>query len=206
MTRPAWTYSRLESFATCPRQFYHKSVLKDVADPPTVHTEWGKEVHEALEHAVRDGKPLPSGMQQWQKIADKFRTAPGDKLPSPWGSAWTRGIADGVILNGKKALTFDWKTGKRKPTDQLSLYAAYIFAHYSEIETVITSFVWLKEGKLDNDKFERKNLGAIWDNLMPRIIRLEKAYEKDNWPAKPSGLCKAWCPVLSCEFNGRRTK
>jgi len=215
---PSWTYSRLDAFTTCPRQFYHKSVIKDVADPPTVHTKWGHDVHEALEHAVRDGKDLPQGMTQWAPIVAKFRAAPGDKLleykfavgrdmqPAAWDDAWSRGIADGVIINGTKALTFDWKTGKRKPTDQLSLYAAYIFAHYEEVQTVATSFVWLKENKLDNAKFERRDLGAIWDNLMPRIVRLERAYEKDEWQPKPSGLCKSWCPVLTCEFNGRRTK
>jgi hypothetical protein len=217
-SNPSWTYSRLDAFTTCPRQFYHKSVLKDVVEGETVHTIWGKEVHEALEYAVRDNVTLPTGMTQWQAIADKFRNAPGDKLleykfavgrdmqPAEWGNSWSRGIADGVILNGTKALTFDWKTGKRKPTDQLSLYAAYIFAHYPEIETVATSFVWLKEGKLDNAKFDRKDLGAIWQNLMPRIVRLERAYETDEWQAKPSGLCSQWCPVLSCEFNGKRSR
>ena len=213
---PAFTYSQLDTFTTCPRKFYHLKVLKDVSDPPTVHTEWGTKVHTALEYAVRDGVPLPEGMTQWQRIADKFRAAPGDKLleykfavgrdmqPAEWGNAWSRGIADGVTINGTKALTYDWKTGKRKPTDQLSLYAAYIFAHFPEVQTVATSFVWLKEGKLDNDKFERENLGAIWDNLMPRIVRLERAYDTGEWQAKPSGLCKAWCPVTSCEFNGKR--
>ena len=174
MSDICWTYSRLDSFTNCPRAFYHKSVVKDVVDPPTVHTEWGTKVHEALEHAVRDGVPLPEGMTQWQPIADKFRSAPGDKLleykfavgrdlqPAEWGASWSCGIADGVILNGKKAITYDWKTGKRKPTDQLSLYAAYIFAHWPQVETVTTSFVWLKESKLDNDRFERKDVVKIW--------------------------------------------
>ena len=220
MTNPAWTYSRLDSFATCPRQFYHKSVAKDVVDPPTVHTEWGTKVHEALEHAVQDGVELPTGMTQWQPIVDRFRKAPGEKLveykfavdrnmkPADWSQAWSRGIGDLVIINGTKAIAADWKTGKRKPTDQLSLYAAYIFAHYEEVQTVATSFVWLKEGKLDNDKFEREDLPAIWSNLMPRIVRLERAYESGKWEPKPSGLCAGWCGVGrdKCEFwKPRRT-
>ncbi len=209
-----WTYSRLDTFTTCPRKFYHTHVLKDVVEPPTVHTEWGTRVHSALEEAVRDGTALPEGMSQWQKIADKFRTAPGEKLleykfsidrnlaPADWGSAWSRGIADGVVINNGRAITWDWKTGKRKVTDQLALYAAYIFAHYEEVKTVTTSFVWLKENKLDNETFERENVGGIWQKLMPRIVRLERAYEKDTWEPKPSGLCNGWCPVGKerCEF------
>lgn len=531
----SWTYSRLDTFTTCGRKFYHTHVLKDVVEPPTVHTEWGTRVHSALEDAVRDGTPLPEGMTQWQKLADKFREAKGDKFleyrfaidrnlqPCDWKQAWSRGIADGVAINGDKALTWDYKgfpldqevptptgfttmanlavgdnvfsrtgeicqvigksgvhnkpcmritfddtstvvcdedhlwltfdgvvaakelktradmplcemvqyppadlpidpyvfglwiadgkhtsaeitkpddfvweeikrrgyeighdyserandgkcrvhtvkgirgqltrlgvigdkripdlyllssisqridllrglmdgdgsvnkireqvvystvnrslaesvkqlvaslgqrplisqvtahgfgktvtaypiswkpqgfnpfmlprkadlvlptwgrgkswkrkvtkvesvptvptqcievnsvdktylvgrnymvthnTGKRKVTDQLSLYAAYIFAHYEEVQTVTTSFVWLKENKLDNDVYKREDVGAIWQKLMPRIVRLEKAYEKDKWEPKPSGLCSGWCPVGKdkCEFwKPRRT-
>jgi len=526
---PAWTYSQLATFTNCPRKFYFTKVTKEVVEPPTVHTEWGTEVHTAMELAVRDGTPLPEKMVKWQKIADKFRNAPGEKLleykfaldrnlrPHAWDGAWTRGIADGVALSSSKAIVWDWKgfpldqvvptttgfktmldlvvgdtlfsrtgeqcrvvaksevhlktcyelvfddtsrivcdedhlwiltdgsvvptdklntkaempvcnavqypqqellidpyvfglwvadgkhtsgeiskpddfvwdelkrrgyaishdysakandgkcrvhtvyglrgklaslgvlgnkhipsvylrgsitqridllrglmdgdgsangtrqqvifttvdkilsdsvftlvsslgqrplqsktiakgfgkivnayplswkpiglnpfnlprkaervlstwgsgkswrrklreknivptvptqciavdstdnsylvginymvthnTGKRKPSDQLSLYAAYIFSHYENVDTVTTSFVWLKENKLDNETFTRDKMGEIWQNLMPRITRLERAYEKNSWPAKPSGLCP-WCPLgrERCEF------
>ena len=34
--------------------------------------------------------------------------------------------------------------------------------------------------------------------FIPRIRRMERAYEQDTWPAKPSGLCAGWCPVKTC--------
>lgn len=210
---PAFTYSQLDTFTNCPRKFYFTKVTREVVEPPTIHTEWGTEVHTAMELAVRDGAPLPEKMVRWQKIADKFRAAPGEKLveykfaldrnmrPHDWDGAWTRGIADLTVLHNTSAVVADWKTGKRKPSDQLSLYAAYIFAHYERVQTVTTSFVWLKENKLDNETFTRDRVGEIWQNLMPRITRLERAYEKNLWPAKPSGLCP-WCPLgrERCEF------
>ena len=50
----------------------------------------------------------------------------------------------------------------------------------------------------------RADGSGIWQGFVPRVAKLESAYERDKWPAKTSGLCKAWCPVLSCEFNGRK--
>jgi len=220
---PAWTYSTLDTFETCPRKFYHLKVAKDIVEPPTVYTEWGKTVHSAFENFVKEGTPLPTGMEQWQKIMSAIAALPGEKLtehqyaldrdfqPCSWGSAWTRGIADLVVIHKDKAVVVDYKTGKRKPTEQLDLYAAYAFSHHPQVQTVTTGFVWLKEKKVDwnvskKDKkpFNRQEVPIIWQSLLPRVRKLESAYERDSWPARTSGLCKAWCPVTSCEFNGRR--
>ncbi len=222
-TMPAWTYSQLDTFESCPRKFYRTKVVRDIIEPPTIHTEWGTRVHTAMEHAVQDGTPLPEGMTQWQGIADKLAALPGTKMceqrfaigrdfqPADWKQAWSRGIGDLVVINGKYAIAADYKTGKRKPTEQLDLYAAYTFHHYPEVEYVHTAFVWLKEKRIDwnvskagKKPFSRDEVPVIWQNLLPRAARLESAYERDKWPAKTSGLCKAWCPVTDCEFNGRR--
>jgi hypothetical protein len=216
MTNPAWTYSQLDTFENCPRKFYHIKVKRDVVEPPTVHTEWGKMVHTAFEDFIKDGVMLPEGMTQWQKLAYTLAKLPGTKLceqeyaldrnfqPTQWGDAWTRGIADLVVIHGDKAVVADYKTGKRKPTEQLDLYANYIFAHHPEINKVTTGFIWLKEKKIDWQPRERSEVPIIWQGFVPRVAKLESAYERDSWPAKTSGLCKAWCSVLSCEFNGRK--
>lgn len=223
MANPAWTYSQLDSFESCPRKFYHLKVAKDVKEPPTVHTEWGTTVHTAFENYMLHGTPLPEGMTQWQPIATKISQLPGQKLteykyaldrsfqPTDWKNAWTRGIADLVVIHKDRAAVMDYKTGKRKPTEQLDLYAAYVFHYYPQVEAVNTGFVWLKERKIDwnvskpdRKAFTRAELPIIWQALLPRVHKLESAYERDRWPAKTSGLCKAWCPVTSCEFNGKR--
>jgi CRISPR/Cas system-associated exonuclease Cas4 (RecB family) len=216
MTNPAWTYSQLDTFENCPRKFYHLKVKRDVVEPPTVHTEWGTKVHTAFEDFIKDGAMLPEGMTQWQKLAYTLAKLPGTKLceqeyaldrnfqPTEWSGAWTRGIADLVVLHGDKAIVADYKTGKRKPTEQLDLYANYVFAHHPEINKVTTGFIWLKEKKIDWQPRERSEVPIIWQGFVPRVAKLESAYERDKWPAKTSGLCKAWCSVLSCEFNGRK--
>lgn len=216
MTNPAWTYSQLDTFETCPRKFYHTKVKRDVIEPPTEHTEWGKRVHSAFEDWIKDGTPLPDGMTHWQPLADKIAKLPGEKLteykfaldrdfqPAQWGAAWTRGIADLVVIKDNKAAVMDYKTGKRKPTEQLDLYANYVFQHFPAVTKVTTGFVWLKERRIDWRPIDRASIPVVWQALLPRVRKLESAYERDSWPARTSGLCKAWCPVTSCEFNGKK--
>lgn len=212
MTLPAWTFSQLEKFETCPKQFYHVRVAKDVIEPQTEATLWGSKVHTAMEDRIRDGTPLPEGMEQWEGFAKQICAMPGEKLaeekmaldksfqPADWDNAWTRGIADMLIVHGSKAATLDYKTGKRKLTHQLMLYAAYTFAYYPEVETVTTGFVWLRDKKIDRETFTRADISTIWGTFLPKVRKLEIAYEKDKWIARPSGLCNGWCPVKSCEF------
>lgn len=219
MQIPAWTYSQLESYAQCPKKFYHLKVARDVADPPTEHTEWGKKVHEAMEYRIKDGTPLPEGMLQWEPLLQKIHNLPGIKFtehklaishaftPAPWGEAWSRGIVDLLVIHKATAAVLDYKTGKRKPgSNQLKLYAAYTFAHYPEINRVTTGFAWLKEKKIDRETLTRDQLPSVHNIFLPQVNKLHQAYESGKWPARPSGLCKSWCPVLTCQFNGKRGK
>jgi hypothetical protein len=205
MTNPAWTYSQLDSFESCPRKFYHLKVLRDINEPPTVHTEWGKTVHTAFENAIKDGTPLPTGMAQWQTIADKLSALPGSKLteyqfaltrdfqPAPWGEAWTRGIADLVIIHKEKAAVLDYKTGKRKPTEQLDLYANYTFQHFPAVTQVTTGFVWLKDKKIDWKPIQRADSHAIWQSFLPRIAKLESIFLSFNQTN----------PIVTCVTAGK---
>lgn len=217
---PAWSYSSLTSFETCPKRYYHIKVVKDVVDDKSDATVWGSEVHKHLENRLRDGKELPTAIAGYESLAAPIASAPGTKLieqqfavtaalqPTGWWDkdAWCRGIVDAGVLTGKRVVLMDWKTGKRKPqSDQLKLFAGLAFAHYPEVEVVSTGFVWLKEGKIDKEKYERQQVPTIWQTFVPRVMRMERAYAEDKFPPKPSGLCGKWCPVpkSKCQFSGR---
>lgn len=212
----AWTFSSLDKYETCPRQYYHLRVKRDIVEPPTDATKWGEKVHTAMEYRVRDGTALPEGMTQWEGLAAKIAAIPGEKLceqkmsvdknfqPAEWSAAWTRGIADLLVVNGATAVCLDYKTGKRKLTDQLALYAGYTFAHYPQVNTVTTGFVWMKDRKIDKEAFTRVEVPMIWRKFLPKVHKLELAYEKDKWLPRPSGLCRGWCPVKTCEFYKER--
>jgi predicted RecB family nuclease len=213
----AWTYSALEKFETCPRQYYHVRVARDVVEPPTEHTIWGEKVHAALEARVLTQTPLPESMQQWEPIAAQLAGMPGEKLtehklavdeafqPAEWNSCWSRGIADLIVKQDGKALVVDHKTGKRKPTEQLALYAGFVFAHFPDVDEIQTGFIWLKEKKIDKQTYRRVDVPSIWQQFLPRVRKLRTAEAQDTWQAKPSGLCKGWCPVKHCEFYKERS-
>lgn len=214
---PAWSYSALTAFETCPHRYFKARVDKEFPEGQTEATLWGNRVHKSLEDCVKTGLPLPDGMQQWQEIASKFRSAfeggtpvlIEKKLainkfyrPVQWmaSDAWCRGIVDVAVWKGTHIFAADWKTGKRRvDSDQMKLMAGMLFAHYSEVRTITTLFVWLKEDTTDKDKFNVDNTSDIWNIFLPRVKAMEDAYEKNKWPKRPSGLCRGWCPVKTCE-------
>lgn len=211
-----WSWSAYDAYNTCPKKFWHTKVARDVVEPAGEAALWGTRVHEALEYAVRDEAPLPEGMP-WGPLAAKLRATSGtihcemklaiDKSLKPVAfdaeEYWQRGIVDFAAVNGKRAIALDYKTGRRKLTDQLKLMALDLFAHNEELQEVYTGFVWLKEGsRIDQERYERKDVVALWRGFLPRLGQMAQSYELDLWPAKPSGLCRQWCPVTSCSYNG----
>ena len=218
-----WSYSSLTAFETCPRRFHEVKILKNFADPPNEAAMHGNEVHKALELDLKGEKALPEKYKEYRPLIERVKAAPGKKLVEfkfaltqgfkPVGffdkGAWVRGVIDFGLVNPKTAVILDWKTGKPKDDhDQLKLFAAVAFHTYPYIETVHTGYAWLGHNKLQQEKFTREELPGIWQEFMPRITRLTKAETNDNFPPKPSGLCKNYCPVTNdkCEFSGRIKK
>ena len=214
-TMPAWSYSSLTKFETCPRQYYAVRVSKEVTEPPTDATLWGNAVHKALELRVAEKKPLPKTMAQWEPLVNKIICKPGRvftetkfaltkgyKLTTWFAKdVWVRGIVDIGIDAGKKAVVLDWKTGKPKPdSEQLKLFAAFMFHSKPYMQQVSTGFVWLAHNKITKETYTREQLPEIWQEFLPRVRRLELAYEGNKWEPRPSGLCNGWCPHKKCEF------
>lgn len=216
----AWSYSSLNKFETCAYQYYRTKVVKDIVEPDTEATIWGTKVHLALEERVRDKKPLPDWGKHWEPIAARFDRF-GDKVfcerklaltqafqPTDFfaDDCWYRGVIDlGVTL--KTSLVFDYKTGRMKDDhDQLELFAASFMASEPIVESCRTGYIWLKDNKITQREIHRDETPLIWQKFLPRVARLEAAYDKDRWPCKPSGLCKGWCPVKDCEFWRRKNK
>jgi len=198
-------------------------VQRDVVEPPLEQSEWGKRVHEALERRVRDGAPLPPALDYLEPVVSPILKLQGQMLvehqmavtegfePTGWDdeNAWCRGIVDvGCVLDGgKNAVLLDWKTGRRKPdSDQLMLFAGLAFAHFPGLEKVKTGFVWLKDGAIDAATYTRADVQKIWMRFVPRVVRLQRAFEAGEFQPKPSGLCKQYCavPRKLCGYSGRK--
>lgn len=216
---PPWSHTSLTAFETCARRYHATRVSREFKDAPGEAAIWGQQAHKMLEERLRDGKPLPDVLAHCEPLVKQIKARDGKLLveeqialdknlrPVTWfdKTAWCRGVVDAGVVNEKNAALFDWKFGKRKPdNDQMKLFAAFSFAKFPWVEKITTAFVWLKDNKVDKEVFTRdEHEAAIWQEIMPRVQRLELAYQKASWPAKPSGLCKNWCPVRTCEFCGK---
>jgi hypothetical protein len=218
--QPAWSYSSLTAFETCPKRYYLTRVSKEVTEPPTEATTHGNNVHKALEDRLKSKKPLSKSMDHYEKYCAKIESVPGTVYAEQkialnnkfeqtgWvsGDCWVRMILDVTIDSGDKAVTLDWKTGKAKPeSKQLALCAAGVMHTRPKVNEVRTGFIWLKDDKMTTETYTRDQLPEIWQEFVPRVKRLGYAYEENKWEAKPSGLCRAWCPVgkALCSFCGK---
>lgn len=117
--------------------------------------------------------------------------------------AWVRGVIDLGLIKDNKALLVDWKTGKRRlDSDQLQLFSALAMHVWPKLERVVTGFVWLKSRDVDKEQYARADIPEIWGKFLPRVKRMKQAFDVNTWPERPSGLCKHWCPVTTCQHNG----
>lgn len=166
-------------------------------------------------HGLPAGIGLPADFTAYEPIAQRFAATKGlltterqlaitsSFQPTEWfaSDVWCRGVLDACWIDGAIARVVDWKTGKRKPDSiQLMLFALLLFAHHPEVNRVNTAFVWLQTGKMDTEKFHRKDVPKLWQDILPNVRRLEYAHKTQTWIPKPSGICRGWCPVKTCHF------
>lgn len=219
----AWSHSSLKSYEQCPKRYFLTSVEKKFVEPPSEMMDWGKNVHSAFENFYKRQQRFPMGMKQFEEIATRLRAKPSAAVEvmtetklaltkdlEPCGyfdkNVWVRCVVDYGIIKRPNALIVDWKTGKRKDDDdQLALMAGVMFAQDSEIKQITSTFVWLQEPPSSQIKqivFHRDRVGEIWERFMRRVEVFQQAHATADFPAKPSGLCKRYCPVKSCPYHG----
>jgi hypothetical protein len=220
-----WTYSAMKLFRTCPRQYYHAYVLKDIKpsfDP--ISTAYGTQVHEAIEKYIKSDalfppeynrfKPTVDEVKTWrgeQHVEYKMALGPDFEPVSFWDKGYfVRGVADFLNVDGTKARVIDWKTGKNaKYADpkQLELMALMTFKHFPQVEAVRGGLAFLvpdvmvpKGGQIYKKEDEKK----MWEGWLYDVKRIEIATEKNVFNPSPSGLCRKHCNILTCEHNGKR--
>lgn len=221
MTEPATlahSYSSMKMYENCPKRFYHQRITRQVTDPGGEATLYGERLHKMLEERLRDAVDLPQEAAPYAPLVEAvLRSVGGGTLmveqeltlnrklkPTGWwdADAWMRSKLDVLVIKDSKAIVLDWKTGKRRPDfAQLELFALQVFAHHKSVKEVSSGFVWLKDSAIDRETYKRDNIGELWSNLLNKVSRIERSLQEDDWPAKPSGLCK-FCPAKHlCEFS-----
>lgn len=213
MAKPfTWSYSTLSTFEQCPKKYWLMNVTKEVKDEDSEAQADGKFIHDALYKRVIKSVPLPMELTPLEKMAKKFADAKGEKKgemrlalnrnfePVDFFAhdVWVRSIVDLLIVRDKTAIVTDYKTGKVKDDfTQLGLTCAVLASWLPDMDLFIGMFAWTKAGKVTTDTYSRSALKGVWNDLLPRVNKMEAAYNDTTMPAKPSVLC-GWCPVTSC--------
>jgi PD-(D/E)XK nuclease superfamily len=213
-----WSHSGLKDFEGCARRFHEVKVLKKYPFTDTVHTIYGKQVHESAELYIRDGVPLPPEHEFIQPTLDALMKKTGRKLtehtmgvtvdlkPCSFDDpdVWVRGIADLLIIDddGLKAKVLDYKTGNdRYPDrDQLTLMSLMVFTHFPHIRQVNSALLFVVKNTMVTQVMTVDEKEFHWSQYRERVARLEQSYANDVWNPTSTPLC-GWCQVKSCEFN-----
>lgn len=214
--RLSHSYSSIKLFENCSLRYYRQRIKKEVVDEGGEASKHGERIHTFLENRLKGGG-LPAEAAQYEPLCQSVeRLAQNGELhiekelvltdnltPTGWwdSDAWLRSKLDILVVMDGTAVVMDWKTGKRKPDFfQMQIFAAQVFKHFSEVQRVKTSLVWLKTMEMDTEQYNRVDINKVWVEIMKRIQRIHDAYEHDNWPARPSGLCR-YCPCQpTCEY------
>jgi hypothetical protein len=221
----AWSYSSIKTFDQCPKKYFHLKVVKDVKDEPGEAADYGTAVHEAAEHYVKHGIPIPNKFAYMKPVVESLAEIKGDKHTElklgvrktdtgyePCGffdkDVWWRGIVDLVIINGDKAHMVDYKTGKNtKYADpkQLDLMAGALFVHYPELKTIKSALAYV----VSNEFIPKVHVATQRDEYLAtfrdELDRLEHAELSGVWNPKSGPLC-GWCPVTECEHHRPRRR
>ncbi len=220
-TKPfAWSFSRLKNFENCPRKMNEVDLKKAWKEGESEALTWGDEVHKAW--AARLGPkrvPLPPTLRRYEEyaaVAEKYAvngtmktelSLAMDRNFQACGyfdqAAWFRCKVDLLIRVGNLGIAWDWKTGKvLHDSVQLGLNAAAVFANFPEVTQCVTSYIWLGNDATSNDTWTPESMPGLWNAVLPRVRAFERAYLSGDFDPLPSGLCKRYCPVESCEYHG----
>lgn len=216
-----WSYSGLKQFSTCPRQYHEVKVLQKYPREETEQTQYGTQLHEQAELFIRDGRPLDPAFHFLLPVLSKLNEMPGRKFPELEMALthdlrvcdfkdpeyWVRGIADLVIVDDDNltARVFDYKSGSDKypDTEQLTLMSLMVFKHFPHVRSVSSGLLFVLKNSVVKHIVAREQEEALWFGFRDKVVRIAVAHASGVWNPQQSGLCKKFCVVRDCEFNGR---
>lgn len=214
-----WSFSSLKTFQQCPKKYYHTKIAKDVVEPDTQATLYGRSVHTVAEEYVRDGAPIPKQYEYIKPYLDTLNAIPGEKhcelklgltenlepcdFHAP--NVWWHGIADFVVIDEEKGVahSVDYKTSKSArfaDVAQLNYVAVGLFAKFPKIKKVKSALLFV----VSNEFVRAVQFAEEADKYMERarqdVARIKAALNNEVWNPVSGPLCK-FCAVKQCEYN-----
>lgn len=214
----AHSHSSLADYNTCAFKYYHTRILKSYKREQGVEATWGHAVHSAAESRIQSGDAftMPKDMEVYGPPIDKISAALSKEhlfteVPlaidenykaATWDDCRFRGKVDLLWCKPPLAVILDWKTGKiRDGVSQLEFYAMLTFLNFDNVNKIMGMLYWLKHRKVTVFTMHRQDVPTY----AAKFTSWARNIETDtDWTQQPSGLCRRYCEVLCCPFNGRK--
>jgi|2_EtaG_2_1085320.scaffolds.fasta_scaffold05007_2 hypothetical protein len=217
MIPKAWSYSALTNFENCPKNYYLMRVEKAFPQEESEVLVSGKEIHMYLDKRMSKKQPLPLHLRHLEDICLTFEAKKSEVSTEVQiainrdfkqvgyfaDDVWGRVVIDLALIKLPSGVVIDWKTGSRITDDFTQLEVASVVLMLMEIglEKVNYGYVYTQLGRTVSGSILRQESDRVWSELLPRIERFESAFNTGEFPARPSWLCRASCPVRSCPHH-----
>lgn len=214
----SWSFSNYKDYNNCPLKYAHNRFYCTTPWKANEANIWGNRVHAAAENFIKgNGKELNRDIEAFKPVetyvtqmyrmghrptAELEITLTENFATTSWfaDDAWFRIKIDVLILVDKtKAMIYDWKTGKiREDEDQFKLAAAAYSIINPRIEIFDGKFIWTAHKQVTGVRpLTKEDIPGVWAEFLPGVERMSRAWDNDDFPARPSGLCP-WCAVDDC--------
>jgi hypothetical protein len=212
----SWAFSALDNFEGCPLRYAHEKFYCTIAFVESDAIRWGNRVHKAAELFLRGIDPNDDvALAESKQYCDAMiRSGHGleselevaltrDMKIVSWfdKATWFRVKIDVTLTKpGGHVVVYDWKTGGRikENDDQLLIALAILALLRQNLVSFSGYYIWTKHKRVvpvsGGMILAREQVQAAWQAILPRVQRIEDAWETENFPARKSGLC-GWCQV-----------
>lgn len=223
-TIPAWSFSRLDDFESCPLKAKYKYIDK-IPEPPLVVPEGkeehplvrGRRIHDQADMFVTKNIELTDDLQTFRESFHELRTAYRERpedvyVEQQWAftqdwqktgwfslDTWGRVILDCGLITDDTMRVIDYKTGKKYPpkhSQQGQLYGLVASLRHPEVERFKTEFWYVDSGEVLEREYSRIQLQIFKDDFHQRALTMTTC--TDFYP-KPSAFACRFCPYSTSE-------
>ena len=199
----SWSYSRLQTYKLCPRQFKHRFIDK-LPEPESPALKKGNKVHQEAEDYLNGNiKKIPSSLALFRKefkallkleaSAEEQWTINDNWEETGWfdRDAWCRMKIDAyyIVEDGVMKI-IDFKTGKVRDSydEQLSFYSLIAFCLFEGLEKVEVELWFLDHHHIETGFY---TFNSHFKKLKNKFLKdIKPMFNDKEFVPKPSWLCK----------------
>ena len=207
------SFASMSTFATCPRQFQHLYVLKDVKNEGSAATVWGSKCRKQIEDYITRGAEITEPVAQNAIPYLNSIKAQDAKVEWKWGMtrdfkacdffesdvAYHDTVNYLAFLGNGRVFVVEWET--RDTTDdfgKMDLFALAVFGTFPLVDKIRGMYAWLKPNTHTKKDYTRVDVDRLKEQVREKAQPILRRIERGEFPAKPSGSCHGQCPVKQC--------